>query len=411
MTADFDVVIVGGGAAGIAAARRLSRTGLSVLLLEAATRLGGRAWTEHIAGTLIDLGCVWLHSADRNAWTRVAEEAGVAIDRTEPPWKTEFDARGFAPGEQPACRNAFKDWVKRIAATPPASDRSSDALDPGGDRNTYIRTIVGYLTGARMEDLSAADFLAFDGADTGINWRPANGYGSLVVSSFPAGVALRLATPVEAIELGADHVALSTPRGTVRARTALLTMSSTVFASGAIRLPSALNAWREAASRVPLGRNEKLFFEILDGTAFDPEVDAMGNPKDIKSGRYHIRPLGRPMIECFLGGEGARFLEERGAIDAYAYALDQIADVFGSDVRRNLRPLAATSWYHMTYVAGAYSNALPGHTAARQMLATPFEQRIFFAGEATNARDYGTAHGAYDSGVRAADEVMAALRR
>jgi monoamine oxidase len=63
----------------------------------------------------------------------------------------------------------------------------------------------------------------------------------------------------------------------------------------------------------------------------------------------------------------------------------------------------------MTHVRGAYSYALPGHAAARDTLARPFEQRLFFAGEATNARDFSTAHGAHDSGVRAAEEAIAEL--
>jgi monoamine oxidase len=187
-------------------------------------------------------------------------------------------------------------------------------------------------------------------------------------------------------------------------------VSTAVLAGSAIKLPSALDPWREAASLLPLGRNEKLFFEILEEKAFAPETDALGDPRDAKSGRYHIRPLGRPVVECFLGGEGARFVEEHGTEDGFAYALDQLADAFGSAVRNNLRPLAASNWSRMTYVGGAYSNALPRHAAARHALAQPFAQRIFFAGEATNARDYGTAHGAHDTGIRAAGQVIEALK-
>ena len=63
----------------------------------------------------------------------------------------------------------------------------------------------------------------------------------------------------------------------------------------------------------------------------------------------------------------------------------------------------------MTFVGGAYSHALPGHATARKDLALPFEQRLFFAGEATHTDDFSTAHGAYDSGLRAAEEAIAAL--
>ena len=84
MSTDADVVVVGAGAAGIAAARRLARSGLSAMMLEATGRIGGRAWTCDVAGLHLDLGCGWLHSADRNPWTRVAEAAGFAIDRRAP---------------------------------------------------------------------------------------------------------------------------------------------------------------------------------------------------------------------------------------------------------------------------------------------------------------------------------------
>jgi hypothetical protein len=86
MSADVDVVIVGAGAAGIAAARRLKTSGLSAAILEATGRVGGRAWTCDVAGLPLDLGCGWLHSADRNPWTRIAEAAGFVVDRGFGAW-------------------------------------------------------------------------------------------------------------------------------------------------------------------------------------------------------------------------------------------------------------------------------------------------------------------------------------
>ena len=85
---DVEVVVIGGGAAGVAAARRLHRASIRCLLVEARPRLGGRAWTVHdSAGHALDLGCGWLHSADRNPW--VARRPGsraLSIDKTPPPW-------------------------------------------------------------------------------------------------------------------------------------------------------------------------------------------------------------------------------------------------------------------------------------------------------------------------------------
>ena len=137
----------------------------------------------------------------------------------------------------------------------------------------------------------------------------------------------------------------------------------------------------------------------------------MGNPRDGRTGVYHIRPFGWPVIECFMGGEGARMVEEMGPAAGFAHATDELASLFGSSVRRNLHPLVASNWGRMTFVGGAYGHALPGHATARRDLALPFEQRLFFAGEATHTDDFSTAHGAYDSGLRAAEEAIEALAR
>ena len=134
----------------------------------------------------------------------------------------------------------------------------------------------------------------------------------------------------------------------------------------------------------------------------------LGNPRDRGTRVYYIRPFGWPVIECFFGDQGPRMVEEMGPAAGFAHATDQLIALFGSAMRRSLHPLVASSWSRMT-VGGAYSYALPGHAAAREDLARPFEERLFFAGEATHVYDYSTAHGAYDSGLRAAEEAIAAL--
>jgi monoamine oxidase len=120
-------------------------------------------------------------------------------------------------------------------------------------------------------------------------------------------------------------------------------------------------------------------------------------------------PLGRPVIEAFVGGPGAEALEREGQAAAHAFAMDELAALLGNDARRALRPLAASGWRRQGHVGGSYSHALPGHAGARAVLAAPFEERLFFAGEATHATDFSTAHGAYQSGERAAVEALAAL--
>ena len=89
--------------------------------------------------------------------------------------------------------------------------------------------------------------------------------------------------------------------------------------------------------------------------------------------------------------------------------LDELAALLGGNIRRHLRPLAASSWCRTDWIRGSYSHALPGQAGARQILARPIRDRLFFAGEATHTSDFSTAHGAWESGLRAAEQVAERL--
>ncbi|QDI83529.1 FAD-dependent oxidoreductase [Methylorubrum populi] len=410
MHSEYDVIIVGGGAAGIGAARRLAANDASALLLEASSRLGGRAFTEDLGGYPLDLGCEWLHSGDRNAWVGIAEASGFPVDRGDPPWAQAHPGIARNEDDEQAAQRAFGGWEERLRPVARSSDRASDALEPGGAWNAYVRAIAGFMSGVAPERISASDYLAYDDASTGKNWNLPLGYGTLVAASLPSSTALRLATPAERIDLTADGVAVVTRAGTLRAKAVILTVSTAILSGETIRLPPGTESWREAAAALPLGRNEKVFLEITRKSAFEPDSRAYGNLRDARSAAYSIRPNGWPVIEAFLGGDGARILEEEGPAAGFAFVSAELTGLFGADVASAVRPLAATSWSRMASIGGAYSCALPGQSNARARLARPFEDRLFFAGEATHPFDFTTAHGAHDSGQRAADEVLAALR-
>jgi monoamine oxidase len=410
MNHEPDIAIVGAGAAGVGAARRLANNGLSTVILEALPRLGGRAWTQRAAGVPLDLGCGWLHSADRNPWTRIAEETGFEVDRHTPAWGMQFRDLGFPALERDAARRAFARWNERLVATPPASDCAADVLlDADAKWTSYLQAMSGFISGDELEHISAKDYAAYDKASTYVNWRVPAGYGALVAAGLPASAEVQLDTAVEAISLEECRVALRTQAGTVRSRAAIVSVSTNVLAGGRIALPSALDPWREAATYLPLGNDEKLFLEIVGYGPFASESHVLGNPHDAATGTYYIRPFGWPVIECFLGGAGARAAAVDGADAAFARAIDQLVRLFGSGARCHVRPLIASDWAGSLTIRGAYSHALPGRADARIALSRPFEDRLFFAGEATHATDFSTAHGAYLSGIRAAEEAIAAL--
>src|SRR6478672_3937320 len=112
---DTEVVIVGGGAAGIAAARRLRAAGVDCLLVEARDRLGGRGWTVVTpSGEAIDLGCGWLHSADRNPWSEIARAQDRRIDKNPPPWTRPSLDTGFPLEAQRAFSEAMNAFYERM---------------------------------------------------------------------------------------------------------------------------------------------------------------------------------------------------------------------------------------------------------------------------------------------------------
>lgn len=408
LPADVDVAIIGAGAAGVGAARGMAGSGLSTLILEATGRVGGRARTETLAGAPLDLGCGWLHSAERNGWRAIAEADGVTVDRSRAAWGKQYRDLGFTADEQATAGQAFEAFDARIRADPPASDCAADALPAGGEWNGYLQALSGYINGVRLEQLSVADYLAYDDASTETNWRLPGGYGTLVAASLPAGVPLALAAPVQAIAADDAALTLRTPRGEVRARAAIVTVSTGVLASGGLRLPAALDDHCQAAADLPLGLADKLFLALDDPDALPADQHLIGAPRDPATGSYYLRPMGFPVIECFFGGEGAERIEREGLDGAAAFAKEQLRRLLGPGLSTRL--LCGSAWGHDPAFLGSYSHALPGRRAARVALAQCWEQRIWFAGEATSPTDFSTAHGALATGEAAARQVIDALR-
>jgi monoamine oxidase len=404
----FDVAIVGGGAAGIAAARRLAETRCSVVLLEASDRLGGRARTRAGDGLALDLGCGWLHSADRNPLAKLAEAQAVEIDKTAPAWGRQFADLGFAKDEQREAEEAYEAFDKRLRDEPPASDRAADALEPGNRWNCYLEARSSYINGAALDALSVRDYLAYADADSEVNWRLPGGYGAFVAASAPAEF-ISLSTIVTAIDHSELPIRIETSQGTVRSDFVIVTVPTNVLARETIRFRPALDDKLEAASRLPLGLADKLFLALDRPQEFEPDSHLLGSPHRAETGSYYLRPFGRPVIEAFFGGKAARALADGGAVAAADFAVEELVSLLGSDFRKLVRPLAGSGWSREPFILGSYSHALPGEAAARQILAEPVAGRLYFAGEACSAADFSTAHGAWQTGLEAAEAILSAM--
>lgn len=404
-----EVVVVGGGAAGIAAARRLHEAGVPCLLVEARPRLGGRAWTviEPSGGTAIDLGCGWLHSADRNPWLDIARAQGRQIDPTPPPWMRSGSQRGFPADEQRVFRlslNAFFERLGRASASGIDSP-ASDFLEAGNRWNGLIGAIGTYTSGGELGEVSAIDLDRYD--DSGENARALEGYGA-VVAAHAAPLDLQLDCSVRRIDHSGRRIRLETARGTIEAHAIIVTVPTSLIADETLAFYPALPRHVDAAAGLPLGLADKLFLSLDGAEEFEIESRMFGHTDRSRTGAYHFRPFGRPQIEGYFGGALARDLEKGGPAAFLDFAKSELVGLLGGDFARRIELVTLHAWATDPYARGSYSYARPGHADSRAILAEPVDGRIFFAGEACSPHDFSTAHGAYLTGIAAADAVMAA---
>jgi monoamine oxidase len=406
---EVDVAVIGAGAAGIAAGRQLAAAApISFVVLEARPRAGGRAWTAAHEGFPLDLGCGWLHSADRNPWVGIAESAGFTIDRTPAPWTSNKRDLSFSEEQQRDFQRASAEFYDRLEqATEEDHDRpASDFLEPGGRWNELLNAISTYANGAELDLVSVRD--AAEYGDTGVNWRVREGFGT-AIAAHGADLPIVFDCAVTRIDHRGKRVRIETSKGIVEARAVIVTLPSTAIASEQVQFVPALPEKVGAAAGLPLGLADKVWFRLEQPEMLEQETRLFGNASRTGTGAYHVRPLGRPLIEGFFGGRLARELEQAGEGALPAFAIDELAAQLGSSIRARLTPLAATAWSRDPFAHGSYSHALPGKAGARAILAHAVNDRLFFAGEACSAESFSTAHGAHETGVAAAEAAIAAV--
>jgi monoamine oxidase len=413
LPSSVDVAIIGAGAAGLGAANALKDSGLSVIVLEARDRLGGRAHTIMASPDVtFDVGCGWLHTADQNSFVKIAENLGFEINRALPPWRERAYGEAFPQEDRNdfiGALNAFYDRAEQAAAEALKSGRDVAAslyLEPGNRWNPMIDAVSTYVNGCELDQVSILDMDAYE--DTDINWRVRRGYGALV-AAYGASCPVALNCAVTLIDHSAKRIRIETARGTMEADKVIVTVPTNLIADEAIRFHPALPAKVDAARGLPLGLADKVTLALEDAEALPREGNLRGATMRTAMGTYHIRPFGQPCIEGFFGGRYAQSLEDAGPGALAAAAIDEIVSFLGNDFRRKLKPLAESRWAQDPFARGSYSHALPGHAGDRAVLAAPVDGRLFFAGEATSPEFFTTAHGARDSGERAAAELLAAM--
>jgi monoamine oxidase len=410
-----DVLVIGAGGAGLAAAKDLLAKGVSVVVLEARDRVGGRAFTDTSLGVPWDRGCSWLHASNVNPWMAYARQNGFEVEPDRIPREIYDGARRLS-GAETAGHRAITERMQRELAR-----AGSRGLDIPAEAALTQQTLADPWYPVAMDELTAfegiepANFSALDShqfVEDGEDYVIPRGYGALL-AHFGKGIDVKLRTPVTRIRWGGRAVTADTAAGPVDARVAVVALPSAVIAEGSIIFSPHLPAEvLQAHHDLPLGILEKVALRFKRNVFPSEASEFLRMKRDDGRGlAYLTRHGGGNVCVAFAPGRLARDLEARGEEAGVAFALEQLAAMLGGDVRKHFDEGRATAWASDPYSRGAYSYCVPGRYGARAVLTRHVGGRIVFAGEHTEQGAYGTLHGAYLSGLRAAAEARRLLMR
>jgi monoamine oxidase len=407
-----DIAIIGAGAAGIAAARRITAFNRSFVLIEANPVAGGRCITDtRIFGVPFDLGARWIYLPNSNPVAKLATQDGIAIYQTPRGQRIRIGRRYAGDGELEefqskfmACKRAIQDWRK--------PDQSCAQLLPAklGDWHPLIDFVLGpFNCGKNIDEVSAIDLSR--AADRDVSAFCTIGFGALL-AKLAARIPVEVATPARRVYwAGQPGVQIETPRGVLKARTAIVTVSTGVLSSGKIKfVPDLPKRQQDAIGKLALGTYEHIALE-LPGNPLRLASDELiyEKCKSTRTAAFLGNVSGTELCVLEVGGTFGRELATNGAEAMADFAIDWLADLYGSDVKTLVRRVGVTGWHNDPSALGSISAATVGGQPSRRILMEPLNGRLWFAGEAAHETLWGTVGGAWESGERAATEALRRL--
>jgi monoamine oxidase len=408
---DVDVAIIGAGAAGIAAARRVAAAGRRFALIEAGNRIGGRCVTDTRSfGAPFDRGAHWIRQADMNPVVRAAAKAGLDVYPVPTGQRIRIGARYARESEletflvaQLRASRAIAEAVRGKADIAAARAMPKDLAE----WQSTIEFALGPFGIAKdLGDVSAMDFARLE-RDSEAFCR--QGYGALLAKA-AEGIPVQLSTPATTIQWGDRALEVQTPKGRIGARAVIVTVSTNVLASGKIRFSPELPARHlDAAAKLKLGTYERIALDMPGNPlGLAPDELVLEQSHDVDTAAL-LANVGRTPL-CFvdIGGRFGQTVAADGEQAMTDFALGWLSKLYGADFRKTVRSTQATQWIKDPLVLGGWSSAAPGAQLARRVLMEPLRDRVYFAGEAVHETAWGTVNGAWESGERTAE---AALRK
>jgi monoamine oxidase len=407
---DADIVVIGAGAAGIAAARRIMAANRRVIVVEASGQAGGRCLTDTTTFDMpFDRGARWLHNPDTNPMVKLARSAGLNVSAAPLGQKIRVGRRNARAGETEEFLAALVRANRAIDDASRKADVSCASVLPKdlGDWAATAEFVLGAnATGKDLKDVSVIDKAHAQDRTAAIGCR--QGLGTLI-AKLGADVPLALSTPANHIAWSGRDVTVDTPSGKIAARAAIITVSSNVLAAGNIRFtPDIPKRQLDAASRLGLGSYDRIALQLPGnpiGLGRDDVVIEQSN--STRTAMLFANVGGSSLCMIDIAGSFGRDLTAQGEAAMSAFAVEWLTKLFGSDAAAAVKKTGATRWNAAPFALGAMSVAAPGGQPSRKILTEPIGC-MFLAGEATHETLWGTVDGAWESGERAAD---AALRK
>jgi monoamine oxidase len=407
---EADIVVIGAGAAGIAAARRVQAANRKVIVVEADSRLGGRCWTDNTAfDAPFDRGARWLHNPETNPMVRLARSAGLELASAPLGQKIRVGQRNARAGETEYFLAALVRANRAIddASRPGKADVSCASVLPNdlGDWAGTTEFVLGANgTGKDLRDVSVWDKARAQDRTAAMGCR--QGVGALMAKlAEPLPVAL--STPANQIVWNNREVTVETPAGKIAARAAVVTVSSNVLLSGNIRFaPELPKRQLDAAAKLSLGSYDRIALWLPGnplGLAPDDAVIEQSN--STRTALLSANVGGSSLCLVDVGGSFGRDLSGQGEKAMTGFAVEWLTKLFGNDLAAAVKKSSATRWNASPFVLGAMSVAAPGGEPSRKILTEP-TGNLFLAGEATHETLWGTVDGAWESGERAAEAAL-----
>ena len=411
-----DVVIIGAGAAGMAAGLQLQKKGVSFVIVEAADRVGGRAYTEsHSFGQPVDIGCSWISGSNNNVFAGYGKRGGFTLVDHTSAGSTLFDLDGnpASDAEWAAYDRAWGAIDRAVSnAGRAGKDVAASTVIPDLPYSAVVQSWIGAMDyGVDFDQLSTADY--WHSGEDQPSFIVKEGLGT-IVATLAEGLPIKLNTAVQAVDYSGSGVRVETTSGTISAKACLVTVSTGVLASGAITFTPALPvAKQEAIDDIPMGLLLKVPL-LFDGARLDlPENNWVTYriPED-EAGKacfFVAWPCGHDYLFGNIGGRFGWELYAEGHDAVVSYAVEELVRNVGSHARQHFVKGLATDWADNPLTLGAYGAPRPGKLGARKILGEPVADRLFFAGEAMGGDFSALVNGAYNSGRKAAKAMAKVL--